>query len=104
MRVAEHFDAIGIRHLDIGDDHVVEGAFELPFRILSGLYGLDLVALAAQGNVQHLADGALVIANQNVTHALYLLCPPPRLPRPRSGAAVSRLPVSPAGAPPPPTG
>jgi hypothetical protein len=34
------------------------------------------VTFAAQGDVQHLADGALVIANQNVTHAL-LLPPPP---------------------------
>ena len=69
MRIAQHFDAIGIRHLDIGDDHVIERAVDLPLGILSRLYGFDLVALAAQGDVQHFADRALVVANQNVTHA-----------------------------------
>src|SRR5450755_3642458 len=104
MRVAQHFDAIDVGHFDVGDDHVVESAFEFPLGILSGFYGLDLVAFAAQGNIQHLADGALVVANQNVTHALYLLCPPPPLPRPRKGALVSPPAVSPMGLPLPPGG
>src|SRR6476469_9242105 len=103
MRVAQHFDAVGMRHLDVGDDHIVESAFELSLRILSGLDRLDFVALAAQGNIQHLADGALVIANQNVTHALSLPClPRQRLPRSGEGVAVSRPAASRAGSPQPP--
>ena len=42
--------------------------------------GLNLVAVAAQGDFQHLADGALVVANEDVTHAPLL----PPLPRSRS--------------------
>ncbi len=70
--VAQHFDAIGVRHLDVGDDDVVEGAVELSFGHFAGVDGLDLVTVAAQGDVQHFADGALVVANQNVTHARLL--------------------------------
>src|SRR5208282_1966910 len=51
---------------------------------------LNLVAFAAQGDVQHLADGALVIANQNVTHALLLLPPPQRWCRVTTIAAGAR--------------
>ncbi len=72
MSIAQHFDAVGIRHLDVGDDHVIERAVEFLLGTFSGVHGFDLVALAAQGNIQHFADGALVVTNQNVTHALVL--------------------------------
>src|SRR5450432_2164821 len=104
MGVAQHFNAIGVRHLYIGDDHVVESAFELPLRVLSRLYGLDLVPLSAQGNVEHLADGALVIANQNVTHALSLLCPPQPLSQLLPGVLALRPAVSRACSLPQPAG
>ena len=78
MGVAQHFDAVGMRHLDVGDHDVVEGAIEFPLGLFAGVHGLDLVAVAAQGDIEHFADGALVVANQDVTHALYLPCPPPR--------------------------
>jgi hypothetical protein len=72
MGVAENFDAIGARHFDVGDDDVVKGAVELSLCHFAGVHGLDFVTVAAQGDLQHFADGALVIANQDVTHARLL--------------------------------
>ena len=68
--VAQHFDAVDVRHLDVGDDHVVRARYSI-LRLAASprIYGFDFVAFAAQGDVEHFADGALVIADQDVTHA-----------------------------------
>ena len=44
VRVAQHFDAIDIRHLDVGDDDVVERAVDLVLRHLARLNRLDAVS------------------------------------------------------------
>src|SRR5580692_7254588 len=75
MRVAQYLDAIDLRHLNVGHDNVVQGAVEFPHRGLTRVCRLNLVTFAAQSDVQHLADRALVIANENVTHALLLPWP-----------------------------
>ena len=73
MRMAQDFDAVDIRHLDIGDDQIVKSAVNFILGGLAGLHRLDAVSVAAQGNVEHFADGALIVANQNVSHAASLL-------------------------------
>src|SRR5579863_281788 len=69
MSMFKHFDAVNIRHLDIGDDEIVERAVNFVLGGLAGVHGVDSVSLAAQGNVEHFADGALIVANQDVSHA-----------------------------------
>ena len=66
--MAKHLDAINIRHLNVGDDDVVKGAVNLVFRRLTGLRGFDAVTIAAQCDVKHFADGALVVADQDISH------------------------------------
>ena len=73
MGVAQHFDAVDARHLDVGNDHVEERAVDFALGRIAGGDGFDFVTIAAQGDVEHFADGALVIADQNVTHARLLL-------------------------------
>ena len=75
MRMPQHFDAVDVRHLDVSYDDVVQSAVEFSFRKFARISRLHLVAFAAQRDIQHFADGALVIANQNVTHALLLPLP-----------------------------
>ncbi len=67
--VAQHFDAVGFRHADVGDDDVEQSRFDLLLGGFAGGDGFDFVAFLAENEFQHLADGALVIAHQNVTHA-----------------------------------
>ena len=66
--ITQHFDAIDVRHLDVGDDHVEQGALDLAPRSIAAGHGFDFVAFAAQGDVEQFADGALVVADQNATH------------------------------------
>ena len=72
VRMAQHFDAVDIRHLNVGDDHVVECAVDLALGGLPGLHGLDFMAIAAQRDIEHFTDRTLVIADQNVSHAASL--------------------------------
>ncbi len=72
MGVAEHFDAIDVRHLDVGDDDIVERAIDLVFCRLSRLHGFHAVAVAAQGDIEHFANRAFVVADENVSHGTCL--------------------------------
>ncbi len=76
VRVAQDFDPIDARHLDVGNNHVEQRAVDLAFGQFAGSDGFHLVAIAAQGNVEQFADRALVVADENLTHAFLL----PRLP------------------------
>ena len=73
VSMTQHFDAIDVWHLDVGDDQIVQSAIDLVFGCLAGLHGFDAMSVAAQGDVEHFADGALIVANQNVSHAASLL-------------------------------
>src|SRR5579862_575524 len=70
MGMAQDFDATDVRHLDIGNYEIVDGCIELAFSQLAGVDRFDFVAFAAQRDVEHLADGAFIVANKNVSHAL----------------------------------
>src|SRR5262245_42828154 len=87
MSVAQHVNAVDIRHLDISDDEVVEGTVDLPLRGLASIDRLDLVAIASQRDIQHFADRALIIAHQDISHALFLPRPRPALPHQLSSPA-----------------
>ena len=78
MRMLEHLDAIDVRHLDVSDDEIVERAINFVLGSLAGLHSFNAMALAAQSDVKHFADGTLVVANQDVSHAGSL---PPRQPQ-----------------------
>src|ERR1019366_8440864 len=82
VRMPQHFDAIHARHLDVGHNHVEESAVDLALGRVATGDGFHLVAIAAQGNIEQFADRALVVADENVTHA-DLLPPPPPAPLPR---------------------
>ena len=72
MGVAQNFDAVDARHLDVGDNHVEERAVDFALGGIPRGNGFDFMTVAAQGNVEQFADGALVITDQNVTHARLL--------------------------------
>src|ERR1700722_7933981 len=76
MRVPENFDAIDVRHLDIGNDQIEKIAVNLALRRLARLHGFDAVSVTAQSDIKHFADGAFVVADQNVSHAASLLPQP----------------------------
>src|SRR5580704_13834760 len=80
MSMTQDFDAIDRRHLDISNDQIVKCAVNFVFRRLAGLHGLNPMPVAAQGDVEHFADGALVVANQNVSHEPSLPLPQPEPP------------------------
>ncbi len=63
MGVAQYFDAVDVRHFDVGHNHVVQRAVELSFCGFAGIRSLNLMAFAPQRDVQHFADGALIVAN-----------------------------------------
>src|SRR5437763_4488210 len=67
--MTQNFDAIDGRHLDIGDDDVVKGGLDFAFRHFPRGDGLDFIAFAAQRDVEHFADGALVVADEDIRHA-----------------------------------
>src|ERR1700722_17554738 len=81
--MAQYFDAVDVRHLDIGNDYVVERAVDFVLGRLTGLDGFDPVSFAAQGDIEHFADGALVVADQDISHATLLLPQPPEARRAR---------------------
>src|SRR5438270_820713 len=66
---AQHLNAIGLRHLDISDQNFIIGGAELFLRGFTAIDRLNLVSIFAQGDVEHLTDGALVIADKNASHA-----------------------------------
>src|SRR5579864_2447274 len=101
VSVAQHFNAVDVRHFDIGDDDVIKRTINLVFGTLPGLDCLNAMTFAAQGDIQHFADGAFVVANKNVSHA-HLLPPPQPQTQPSAVRATYRLPqcVQPRGAPP----
>src|SRR5437868_868991 len=80
--MAQHFDAVNVRHIDVGNDEVVKSAVDLALCPLAGIHGLHLVAVAPQGYIEHFAHGALVVTDQNVSHAQSLPRRRPRLWRP----------------------
>src|SRR5207248_8822651 len=53
--------------------NVVKRRIKFPLGCFARINRLDFITLSSKGNVQHLADGALVIADQDVRHV--------RLPR-----------------------
>src|ERR1041384_2293556 len=61
--------------VDVGNQDLIVGGAELLLRGFAGVDGLHAVPVFAQRDVEHLADGALVIAYKNASHAR-----PPRLP------------------------
>ena len=69
VRVAQDFDAIHARHLDVGNNHVEERAVDLALGRFAAGDGFDFMAIAAQGNIEQFADRAFVVADENVTHA-----------------------------------
>src|SRR5437764_6601267 len=66
--MTQNFDTVYGRHLDVGYDDVVESGFDFALRHLTGGDGLNFIALAAQGDVEHFADGALVVTDENIRH------------------------------------
>src|ERR1019366_5469754 len=82
--VAQDFDAVDGGHLDVGHDHVEQGAVDLALGRFAAGDGFHFMAIAAQGNVEQFADGALVVADQDVTHGLLLPPQPARLGQSRT--------------------
>ena len=93
VRMAQDFDAIDDGHLDVGHDHVEERAVDLALCSIASGHGLDLVAIAAQRNVEQFADGAFVVADENVTHAILLSLLPSRR-RPLRKYSIASITVS----------
>src|SRR5271170_3708301 len=80
MGMAQDFDSIHARHFDVGNNYVKQGAVDLALGQLASGNGFHLVAVAAQGDIQQFADGAFIVADEDVTHAiLLLLLPLPKL-------------------------
>src|SRR5207248_10106673 len=69
MGMTQNFDAIDRRHLDIGDDDVIKGRLDFALRHFPRGDSFDFIAFAAQSDVEHFADGALVVADENIRHA-----------------------------------
>src|SRR5437899_10750934 len=97
MGMTQNFDAIDGRHLNIGDDDVVKGGLDFAFRHFPRGDGFNFVALAAQGDVEHFADGALVVADENIRHArapLWSSQAKPRLSAPAERRWILRQPCA----------
>src|SRR5438552_18402087 len=63
-----YVDSIGGGDLDVGDPNIVERAVEFLASGLAGSRHVDLVAIFAQHQIEQLADGAIVIADEQITH------------------------------------
>ncbi len=74
-RVLENLHAGDVRHAHVGYDNVVEGGVNFAAGLLAGGHRLHAVSLVLERNLQHLADGALIITDQDVSHD-YLLSSP----------------------------
>src|ERR1700693_4487342 len=85
--MAQHFDAVDVRHFNVGDNYIVERGLNLSLSHFSRGDGFYLVTLAAQGNIEHFADGPLIVADEDIRHARPPLSNPP---------ATSRNPALPA--------
>ena len=92
MSVAQDFDPVDARHLDVGNDHVEERAVDFALGQLAAGDGFDFVAIAAQGNVEQFADGAFVVDDENVTHASLLRLPLPPPARVRTAPDAEEVP------------
>jgi hypothetical protein len=78
MRMTKDFNAVHVRHLDIGDDQVIEVAVNFVFGGLAGMHSLHAVSVATQSDVQHFTNGAFVVADENVSHGTSRLQRPPK--------------------------
>ncbi len=90
MRMAQDFDAVNVRHFDVSDDEIVKSAVNLVLGRLAGLHGLDAVSVAAEGDIEHFADRALVVADQDVSHATSLRPQRPPVARAQRLAILAR--------------
>ena len=79
MSIFQNLDAINVGHLDVGHHHIVECGLQLPLRHFPGVDRLDLISFTTQSDVEHFADGALVVADQDIRHARPLLSALPAL-------------------------
>ena len=79
-RVLEDIHAGDVGHAHIGDDNVIESGVNLAASLLAGGHRLHAVSLVLERDLQHLADGAFIIADQDVSHD-YLLSSLRRRPR-----------------------
>ena len=70
----QHINAIGIWHFDVGYQHVISCTLEFSLRRLAAIDCFNAVALFTQRYLQHLANGANVIADQNVSHGSPQVC------------------------------
>src|ERR1041384_7304395 len=69
MGIAQHLDAVRFRHLDICNDDIENGALKLFLGGVTTVNDLNLIPLTPKSDFQHFADGAFVVANEDVTHA-----------------------------------
>src|ERR1700724_834256 len=72
MGVAQDFHSIHPRHFDVGNNHVEERAVDLAPPRFASVDGFYFVTIAAESNIKQFADGALVIADEDLTHAFLL--------------------------------
>src|SRR5690348_12310621 len=66
----QHFDAVDVWHANVGDYDVEQRGVEFANCRLAGVDRLHFVALAPQSNIEHFADRALVVADQEIRHEL----------------------------------
>src|SRR5581483_4353864 len=73
--VAQHFNAVVIRHLDVADYNIIQSAVQLFDGGLARGDGFNAMPFFAKRDFQDFADGASIITNQDVTHAPLLPLP-----------------------------
>ena len=56
MCVLQHLDAINLGHFDVGDNHVVTGAFHLPNGQLARVHRFDFVSFLAQCDLEQFTN------------------------------------------------
>ena len=69
-REPQDLDAIGLRHFDVGNQDLIVSGVQFLLGGFPGINGLHAMPFAPQRNIEHLADGALVVAHQNASHAI----------------------------------
>ncbi len=68
----EQLDPGDVRHPDVGDDYVVRLGLNFRLGHRSARNRLDGVAVLAEGDFQQLADGLLVVNNEESGHGIIL--------------------------------